>query len=777
MKKDKRLPYKRRIFKTFLLSYLSILLLIVITGVALMYVAMTLTFRSEMDKNESMLRQAALTIDSNLSTIDGSMSSILFSDPLRTLSQHATPYEDPATVISAIGFKDYLASLHLNNILCQDLVIYLSRPNILFTSSGQNFFSVNDYFRGFVSVDGLDAESGAALFTSRYRRPFLAERSLTFGSYSNFGVGTVRCMLYVRPIIVNGSNLGNMIAILPKPAFSHILLDSAFSDGQAWIESKDGEILLSLPTYFSERPDDTGMLESAVTSGQFGLTYRVLTPRSGINDAFLRVGKLIAGIVAVILLVGLLLSFFLASHLGQPLDNLSSNLRVLFDTPSSSAERGIAGGLNEMKFIDATVQNLLVEQKLAEEYLNAKTGIVQQLFYEKLLLGYFPDEAQILSKLEEINEPVFQMPLCLIVCHLFSDADEISLSESAFAKNALDSLLTETVPRRHKLIDIRMEICAVICEGDCARDDPARLAQALGERLREMPHIACSLLVSPAIERYDDIGVHYSQCLELAQRPSCGSACELSFVSQLSSANRLRLGEFSLDDEGRLVNFILTGSQNNVQETLDRILAGADDGQSEFGASEKLLLSHLLFTLVRLQGRFRGEDYESFFDKLPAQIHRLNLTQTRAEAHAIVRDCYETICQLIQAGHGTKTQLLMRQIQAYIDENYADVSLSLKGLAECFGLSEAYLSRAFKSYVGINPMSYVEKTRIEHAISLLRANTTFENIALSVGFDNVDRFRNAFKRNTGKLPSQYREESISEELTRPDDDQAQGGTL
>lgn len=98
----------------------------------------------------------------------------------------------------------------------------------------------------------------------------------------------------------------------------------------------------------------------------------------------------------------------------------------------------------------------------------------------------------------------------------------------------------------------------------------------------------------------------------------------------------------------------------------------------------------------------------------------------------------------------------MNEVRAYIDENYANTELSLRMLAEVFCISEAYLSRSFKAYQQVNVMTYVEQVRIRHALALLKTDASMEEIAHACGFDNVYRFRNAFKRVTNGLPSAFR---------------------
>ena len=67
------------------------------------------------------------------------------------------------------------------------------------------------------------------------------------------------------------------------------------------------------------------------------------------------------------------------------------------------------------------------------------------------------------------------------------------------------------------------------------------------------------------------------------------------------------------------------------------------------------------------------------------------------EAFELLDEQYSAFCDLVKGRQVPKAQKFMREVQAFIDENYADPLLSLQSLAEHFGISDAYLSRAFKT--------------------------------------------------------------------------------
>ena len=99
----------------------------------------------------------------------------------------------------------------------------------------------------------------------------------------------------------------------------------------------------------------------------------------------------------------------------------------------------------------------------------------------------------------------------------------------------------------------------------------------------------------------------------------------------------------------------------------------------------------------------------------------------------------------------------MVEIMNYIQANYIDITL--EDLAEKFYLSKPYISKYIKEKSGITFGEMVKKIRMKKAKSLLRgSNMTVENIALSVGYQNVEHFNRLFKKAYNMTPIQFRNE-------------------
>ena len=108
----------------------------------------------------------------------------------------------------------------------------------------------------------------------------------------------------------------------------------------------------------------------------------------------------------------------------------------------------------------------------------------------------------------------------------------------------------------------------------------------------------------------------------------------------------------------------------------------------------------------------------------------------------------------IGCNDNSKDDRLMAMIN-FIQSNYQYVTL--EALAAKFHLSEPYISKFIKDKSGKTFGEHVAYVRMKKAKVLLKnGNMTVENIALAVGYQNVEHFNRLFKKMFEMTPVQYR---------------------
>lgn len=99
------------------------------------------------------------------------------------------------------------------------------------------------------------------------------------------------------------------------------------------------------------------------------------------------------------------------------------------------------------------------------------------------------------------------------------------------------------------------------------------------------------------------------------------------------------------------------------------------------------------------------------------------------------------------------------KIIQYIKEHYKE-KIILEDIAKEFNYSVGHLCRKFKLEIGDSIVNYIIKYRISMAMKFLfeKPELSIEEIALNVGFNDVQFFDKTFKKLVGLTPSQYRKE-------------------
>lgn len=92
----------------------------------------------------------------------------------------------------------------------------------------------------------------------------------------------------------------------------------------------------------------------------------------------------------------------------------------------------------------------------------------------------------------------------------------------------------------------------------------------------------------------------------------------------------------------------------------------------------------------------------------------------------------------------------------YVHEHIYDI-ITIDQLADISCLSRGYMVGLFKQKVGMSPLQYINKLKIEKAqLILLTSNMQVKNIAYVLGFNDYSYFNRLFKKTTGFSPLLYK---------------------
>lgn len=99
----------------------------------------------------------------------------------------------------------------------------------------------------------------------------------------------------------------------------------------------------------------------------------------------------------------------------------------------------------------------------------------------------------------------------------------------------------------------------------------------------------------------------------------------------------------------------------------------------------------------------------------------------------------------------------VRRVLSHIEENAFDPALNVQRIRLQCGLRDNNVSSRFRLFVGATIRDYLESLRMEAAASLLKqSGATILEVALAVGYSNLQTFYGAFRRKYSCTPDVYR---------------------
>lgn len=200
---------------------------------------------------------------------------------------------------------------------------------------------------------------------------------------------------------------------------------------------------------------------------------------------------------------------------------------------------------------------------------------------------------------------------------------------------------------------------------------------------------------------------------------------------------------FYADTEGRetggikklLIAFVITSIISAVASAL---------GRSYFGGDDRLLLAvSFLFASLLFAISYIGYTREFSYSVMSMETEE-------EEEEAVPengQDSEETL--------GRKLDELMERKQIFLEKG-----LKINDVAKEIGSCRTYVSNYLNKTKGETFSDYINRLRIEHALTVLEQDHQIKNIALAerLGFASEQSFYRNFKKFTGKTPAQWKEE-------------------
>lgn len=166
--------------------------------------------------------------------------------------------------------------------------------------------------------------------------------------------------------------------------------------------------------------------------------------------------------------------------------------------------------------------------------------------------------------------------------------------------------------------------------------------------------------------------------------------------------------------------------------------------------------SHALLDFrTEQQIRHLFENMKTEYDQTPQEGHVSILQARLTEAIILFRRTLGNTTPQPETKQPQQNEMIW-EITHYLHMHFME-KITLNSVAQQFHFSSSYITRAFRTHMGISFLDYLHKLRIERATSLLTStDMRILDISLEVGFDSFRTFSRVFKMMKGFSPTEFR---------------------
>lgn len=145
-----------------------------------------------------------------------------------------------------------------------------------------------------------------------------------------------------------------------------------------------------------------------------------------------------------------------------------------------------------------------------------------------------------------------------------------------------------------------------------------------------------------------------------------------------------------------------------------------------------------------------------------------NISEDKSRYSAALTECclteaVITAAELQESNKKAENSIDWKQVLNYINEN-GNTQIDFNELSRKYNYSYSRFRHLFCEKFGVSPNSYLIRHRIESAKMMMSSSSyNLTAIAYDCGFSSSSQFSNIFKKYTGILPSEYKEDCKSKD--------------
>lgn len=749
-----------RTFRNFLISYVIILVIPLITAIISYHTAFKIAESKSIESSLLVLNQSKSHLERRLAEVEK------FSRQLARNSYISVLLGEKKQdgVGNAYQYRQISQEL-LNNIQANDFLegsyIYIKRDQAIIKPESV-FVRTHDFYEIYQYEDMSFNNWKSDILEGVYHRKILPlksykikEKQTSVITYlQSIPLDSFNSSFGMIVIPIEQSNISNLFTGISEQYGGWVYISDQKGNPLAYVGT-DKESIKNINLDQEENEssshyyiDDTLIIS---TQSENGWMYYAGIPNKMLMKEANTI-KRIAGMVTVFtVLVGLIVSLFLAYRNSSPLQTLIGILR------EESKETNLKYN-NEYDFLKGNISALISNNKTLLTELNEQLPMLKDAFIKQLIRGDFYSEKEVRAAASQVNVKLNKNTGYVGIINVKGygnmEGGQVYEEVSA-ARIIIKKTLTNIEPNLLLCYEGRDKIIVIFPPDK--EEDINGIGDIIGELqsvIGTTYRISLNMFIGDYFNTYLEINRSYNQAIRTMEYAELMNLDGIQRYIDVKKEGELY--DYPIEMELRLSNHLKKGEYLAAKQVINEIFESNFRDRNLPLDMGYLLIGELKSTFIKVLEPKIVRDQKGL-EKLKNRVLQVQLRDSHKKVQADFLQIAESYCAFVEKWQRETDHEVINKITQFLEENYHDSGLTLYALAENIGRPESFLSHFFKEKTGESIMVYLENLRMKKATELLiNTDETIDSISNHVGYNSSHSFRRAFKRVMKMTPNVYR---------------------
>lgn len=739
--------YRSALFKKYVLYNLCFVLIPVLLLISIYWQNCFKQIITEYETTHRYaLKQVMKNVDEKLETIK-LMANQLSYDP------DLTPYQLQESKYGRYKAISRLKTYHSQANFLDEMILFIRGDSTLYSDKGvmpfDYFLNTRYQLEGWSYGEFYDLIYDTASFGFSPTDSFLSLN------------GTQRMTVITYPWGNKTGRFGTIIGQIDVNYFEKLLsgIDSEI-DNAFFILNQEGELLFSNQNnvkYDFKELSDIILDSNGITTKRIGMTnHSIIALRSEVNNwmyvsvfpnsqfanRLISVKRPVIAFLSAILVICIVSGILLAFRNYIPIHRITVFLRKMIPMKDNAKDR------DELKEISSSIHTIISNNEGMKNQIEENRAMLTERFLHRILTrsaNYSSDKFS--EKNKNLRIDLSGPHYCVIV---FKPPRKLLLTERQIVTESIRSLDFDYA---HYCIEMDYQgYFAIILNSDMNEVNISKIANTIRETLYGDLNIEPILGIGHTYENVSMISRSFTEAVSAAEA-TVHSGNYTAFFDELKTQRHSSPYWYPSKAQLRLIQGINQCNTATVEECIMELSELLHTQKlSSDSISLRFIVSGIVQQLWPLVEKNKLDDGEKEIDLL---IHYTSINDFLGRLKKL---CYNIIA-VIESQNKNQQKKVYENILSYIDINYKDQNLSLKGIASRFDMTDSYLSRFFRNNSGVNFIDYITKKRMDEACRLLyETDLLVKDVMEKVGYIDLASFSRKFKQVYGISPGKYRSE-------------------